>query len=234
MVYHNTRLPLLEVHTKRITTTRCSYQNTETVAQQHVASPAVYASTRRSLHQWYTQNKHATTRRLYRWHTQKSDATTRCLHQWYPQKQSSNKRVAFTGGKRKTITQQHAAFTGGTRKHSHAKTRNKTLPSPVVHKTVMQHVALTGSTRKTVIQQHAVFTSGTRKKQSRNNTLPSPVVHTKQLRNNTLPSPVVRAKNSHATTRCLHRWKTQIVTQRYVDLTRGHATTACCPHRRYS
>ena len=179
MVYHNTRLPLLEVHAKRITTTRCSYQNyTETVAQQHVASPAVYASTRRSLHQWYTQNKHATTRRLYRWHTQKSDATTRCLHQWYPQKQSSSKRVAFTGGKRKTITQQHAAFTGGTRKYSHAKTRNKTLPSPVVHKTVMQHVALTGCTRKTVIQQHAVFTSGTR-------------------------------KNSHATTRCLHRWYTQ-------------------------
>ena len=69
---------------------------------------------------------------------------------------------------------------------------------------------------------------------TRNNTLPSPVVHTKQSRNNTLPSPVVHAKNSHATTRCLHRWNTQIVTQRYVALTSSHATTACCPHQWYS
>ena len=121
MVYHNNRLPLLEVHAKTITTTRCSYENyTETVAQQHVASPAVYASTRRSLHQWYTQNKHGTTRRLHRWHTQKSDATTRCLHQWYPQKQSRNNALPSPVENEK-------------------QSRNNMLPSPVVPaKTVTQ------------------------------------------------------------------------------------------------
>ena len=86
------------------------------------------------------------------------------------------------------------------------KTRNDTWPSPVANtKTATQHVT---------------FSGGTHKKQPCNNVLRSPVVHTKkQSRNNALPSPVVNAKNSHSTMRCLHRWYTEIVTQRYVALT---------------
>ena len=70
----------------------------------------------------------------------------------------------------KQNTQQHVAFTGGTRKT-----------------VTQQHVALTGGTRKIVTQLHAVFTGGTRINSYATNTLPSPVVHTKQSRNNTLP-----------------------------------------------
>ena len=99
-----------------------------------------------------------------------------------------------------TITQQHAAFTRGTRKNSRVitryphqwktpnKTRNKTLPSPVVYKIVTQHVALTGSTRKTVTQQHVAFTGGTHKTVTQQH-----VAFTSGTR-----------KNSLATTRCLH------------------------------
>ena len=187
--------------------------------------------------------------------------------------------VAFASGIRKTATQQHDAFTGAYTKES----RNNTLPSPVVPtKTVtQQRVAFTGGKRKTITQQHVTFTSGTRKSshsttryrhqwkaqsKTRNNTLSSLVVHAKQSHNYTLPSPGAHAKNSHATSRCLqrwytqnshattrflhqwytqktvtqqyvacpHRWNTQIITQRYVALTSGHARTACCPHRWYS
>ena len=135
MVYHNNRLPLLEVHAKRITTTRCSYQNyTETVAQQHVASPAVYASTRRSLHQWYTQNKHAATRRLYRWHTQKSDATTRL-----PSPVVRAKNSQATNALPSPV-------------ENEKQSRNNMLPSPVVP-------ANTDTQKNT--QQNAAFTSGT-------------------------------------------------------------------------
>jgi len=129
-----------------------------------------------------------------------------------PAKTVTRQRVAFTGGKRKTITQQHAAFTGGTRKNSRAitryphqwktsnKTRNKTLPSPVVHKTVTQHVALTGSTRKTVTQQHVAFTGGTLKTVTQQHVAFTNGTRKKQSRNNTLPSPVVNA-NSYPTIR---------------------------------
>ena len=201
---------------------RCPYQySTETVTQQHVASPAVYSSTRRCFRQWYTQNSHATTRRLYRRHTQKrvtqqhltftsctsknSHATSRCLHRW---KTKNN----------------HATTRCFHQWYPQKQSRNNTLSSPMkdakqntqqhvtftggTHKTVtQQHVTFTGSKHKTVTQQHVAFTSGTRRKQPRNNTLPSPVEYAnsyptircldQQSRNNSmLSSPVVFAKTA--------------------------------------
>ena len=165
-----------------------------------------------------------------------------------PTKTVTQQRVVLTGGKRKTITHQHVAFTGGTPKNSDTttryphrrktqnKTRSNTLPSPVVRAKQSRNNTLPSPVVRAKQSHNYTLSSPVAhvKKQPRNNTLPSPVVHTKQSRNNTLPSPVKHARNSNATIRCPLRWNTLIITQRYVAFTSGHATTACCPHRRYS
>ena len=119
-------------------------------------------------------------------------ATICCLHQWYPQKQLRDNTLSSSMENAK-------------------KTRNKTLPSPVVHGkqsgNTLPLPVVHANSHTTTRRLHQWQTE----KRSRNNTLPSPVVYTKQTCNNTLPSPVVHAKNSHATTRCLHRWYMQIV-----------------------
>ena len=167
-------MPLPEVHVK-------------TVTQQHVASPAVYVSTRRCPRQRYTQNSHATTRRLLPVAYTKESRNNTLPSPVVPPKTVTQQRVAFTGGKRKTIMQQHVAFTSGTRKSSHSTTR-------YCHHWKAQN-------------------------KTRNNTLSSLVVHAKQSHNYTLPSPGTHAKtshattrntqNSHATTRFLHQCYTQ-------------------------
>ena len=100
-------------------------------------------------------------------------------------------------------------------KNNQAKICNNTLSSPMENgkQNTQQHVTFTSGTRKTVTQQthcpHRWYT-----------------------------------QNSHATTCCPHQsytpkqsynntWYTQIVTQLYVALTSGLATTACCLHRWY-
>ena len=135
---------------------------------------------------------------------------TRCLHRWKTKKQSRNNMLPSPVVPANTVTQKHA-----TKRCLHqwyTKQSCNTLPSPVVHAKQSYNNTLSSPVAhaKTVTQQHAAFTGGTHKTVTQQH-----VAFTSGTR-----------KNSHATTRCLHRWKTQIVTQRYVDLTRGHATNS--------
>ena len=133
MVYHNNRLPLPEVHKNSHATARCL--TSCIIKYKTLPSPGVYA---------------------------KESSNNTLPSPVAPAKIVTQQRVAFPGGKQKTITQQHVAFTSDTRKNSHSTTRHP-------HQWKTQN-------------------------KTRNNTLPSPVVHAKQSRNKTLPSPVVHAK----------------------------------------
>ena len=143
---------------------------------------------------------------------------TRCLHRWKTKNNHATTCCLHRWYPQTQTRKKHA-----TKRCLHqwyTKQSCNTLPSPVVHARQSYNNTLSSPAAhaKSVTQQHAAFTGGTHKTVTQQH-----VAFTSGTR-----------KNSHATTRCLHRWKTQIVTQRYVDLTRGHATTACCPHRRYS
>ena len=106
---------------------------------------------------------------------------------------------------RETVTQQHVAFASGTRKNSHATTR-------CLHKWKTQN---NHATRRRLHRRY-----------TQNNHATTCCLHQwytqNQSRNNSLPSPVVNAKNSNATIRCLHQWYTQkTVTQQHVAYTGG-------------